>query len=353
MSTVVVGTTPDWRIRFARFARNGFAPNAEYAIKLADETNKIVRWRLKEVYRFAMPIGNLWKPAAGADVTVGRFAFHSSPYAKNMFVWIWGAQAVSTGAVNPRVRVRIETGAPTTVGDAEVSTGYVSTTVSDVPANFRVRQRSVIDTSTGLIATIPADTDLYGTVDELEGGIMVACSVYEMALDPTTDNGYASNNFGVHSPIFDEDRSDIVTALRNMWKHGAAHLINWSRDGGTSRTNSTTTARNLIDDTSTAVSTSTPGWTLDLSNCSTIRRASTGVPVTWKVYATRTVSNGTVTLKDSGGAAVLTISVTGGAGWYSTTGNLPASSAKYDVHYAAGVGGTLQVDSFSLYQYET
>ena len=112
--------------------------------------------------------------------------------------------------------------------------------------------------------------------------------------------------------------------------------------------------KNLIDNSSTTVSASTPGYTVDLRYHTTLRLASVGVPVRLKVAAHSTAANdtGAVVLKDSAGNIVLTCLVNGGVGeyWYWTNGYLPATLAKYDLHFQQPATGTLTVYSADVYE---
>lgn len=105
--------------------------------------------------------------------------------------------------------------------------------------------------------------------------------------------------------------------------------------------------KNIIDVTSTTVTSDTPGKTLVLDNWATLSRAA--VPCVLWVYAvTATVGDtGQVLLLDSGGATIITVDIDNGPGWYSGTGNLDASTEKYDVHFGNATG-TLTVSHFTL-----
>jgi len=109
--------------------------------------------------------------------------------------------------------------------------------------------------------------------------------------------------------------------------------------------------KNLIDDTSTTVSASTPGAELDLRQHTTLSRASLGVPVRLWVFAESTVANdtGAVIIVDDAGATKLAVPITGTtAKWYAVDGWLPATDAKYDAHYGGNTLGTLKVYQFTL-----
>ncbi len=104
------------------------------------------------------------------------------------------------------------------------------------------------------------------------------------------------------------------------------------------------TTRNIIDNVSTAVSTSTPGPQLDLTYRTTVGRASLGVPVRFWAFAscTITAAGGVATIKNSAGTVLISVSITGTtAAWYYTDGYLPATDAKYDFHFGDNTLGIL------------
>lgn len=117
--------------------------------------------------------------------------------------------------------------------------------------------------------------------------------------------------------------------------------------------------RNVVDDTSESVSASTPGWTVDLRNHTTHRLRNQGVPVRFKVCVNSTAGNdtGAIKLVDENGSAVLTCLINNPAAttspigdWYWADGYVPATLAKYDVHYGGNTLGTLTPLSASLYE---
>ncbi len=351
MTAISITNTPGFKIRPMRYARNGSYPHTVLQAQMANEANKLVVYRTKEVARFVQPIGSLAPAAGGSDTTLWRFAFHSGPYTSTLFVKFYSSQPDQDSPGQASATLTIETVTPATVGTATLNQGVYTPSPNNVPSNFRSTQLVLVDGSG--VAPIPPDTDLFGTLAVVNQSRILAISVSEGSINPDTDDGFAQTKFALGTPIYDEDRGDVTGLLRDMWKSGSSHLWNYAvQSDANAVTNSTTTAKNVIDNSSTSVTTATPGATLDLTNCSTVRRASAGVPVTFKVYAARTVSNGSVTLRDSGGSAVLTVSITGAAGWYSVTGNLPATKAKYDIWYVAGAAGTCTFYASSLYLYE-
>lgn len=330
-------------LMYRKFSRNGMVPDATFQNQLAEATNAAVRWREREVFRYSTPLASIPASASGSRGR-WRFAWHTSPYAKNLKARV--VMAIESGAglssLSPHARLIVLDSSAVEIGRMEIHWGTGSG--SDVPDDFG--HRSGILTLSGSIVDLPTDEDLFGYWEDLNEARLVSCTVWE-----TSSVASLKTNNAQGTPILDADREDVADRLRNLWKAGASPLAHWTVDLAASpRTNSTTTAKSLIDDTSTTVSAATPGFTLDLANRSTVRRST--VPVTMWVYAARTTSNGSVTLKDSTGAAVVTVSITGTADWYSGTGDLPASAAKYDLHHVAGAAGTISTNAVSLLSYE-
>jgi hypothetical protein len=113
------------------------------------------------------------------------------------------------------------------------------------------------------------------------------------------------------------------------------------------------TYKNVIDD-ATSVSASTTGAKVDARYHTTIGRAASGVPVRFWVYASCTTAgdDGTVRLVDSSAATVLEVAIDDDAeGWYFVDGFIPATSAKYDVHFGGNTTGVTTVLGFQLMEY--
>ena len=109
---------------------------------------------------------------------------------------------------------------------------------------------------------------------------------------------------------------------------------------------------NIIDNSSTTVTANTPGVTVQLTYHTTLRLAAVGVPVRMRVLANSTTADtGSVKLLDSNGATVLTVLIDqSGERWYQVNGYIPASEAKYDLHYGGNTTGTLTVYAVSCYE---
>jgi len=342
-------------------ARNGRFPSAAFAKSMADLTNQAILVRTKEVARFFTHVtqtpSSPMIPNSGGAGERNRWisAFHSSPFVNRLWAIITLAQSTTAGR-NPYGRIRCETMAPATVGDATVYAGTTATngTNTDTPAFFASIVVPFIDPSDGSIVTIPADTDLTLTFSDFDDARMLSATVFEEAQVPDTLTGYVDANVSVLAPIIDATREQIATRLNAQWKAGAAHLFNWAADSASAAvTTTSSTAKNLVDRTSTTVAFFTPGYTLDLTNTTRLSTTTSGTLVTmWVNAKDSTAGNGTVQLVD-GGASVMG-SITGfttSQTWQSTTFFLPAAVAKYDLQFKTSAG-TLTVYAVSVYMYE-
>jgi hypothetical protein len=189
--------------------------------------------------------------------------------------------------------------------------------------------------------------------DEVGHCRLVAAVVYE--LPATTPAAYPV--LSASSPIYAAHRTRLLGGVTDALNNNGSVLFNWQAELPTSapRSSTSTTARNIVDDTSTTVSASTPGFIPPLANARTLMQA--GTAVVMSVYGTPPSSgNGVVTLKDSSGTVLITVTLTagGGAGWYTASGVLPATDGlKYDVHFGRATVGAqpVTVGAVSIYQY--
>ena len=338
-----------------QWARNGRYPDAAFHGGLAARTNQLLRWRTKEVFSYEVPIANI---PTGATLR-SRFRFHSSTHARYLFTRFVGALTGSTGSdpiEDQDVYSKLTfDNAGVTVGEAAFHIGAVAGTAggffTDAPAYMGWADVALNDGSGNLIE-IPADTDLNGLFTDVNEGRLVAASVYEVSLEPTVANGYLVGGQVAQSPIYDEDRGDLTVALRNALKRNGAMLLDWYVDKElVPRTRVSATALNVVDNTSTTISAATPGWTIDLRNRN--RLSATTVPCVFAAYAKMSSGTGNVKLIDSSSVVVAQVNVNSStAQWWTTTVNLPATNAKYDILINGNGAGTLSAYAACLFRYE-
>ena len=324
---------------------NGRYPDASMYTLLAADANHCARYLTKQIFTWSTPIANI--PTA-ATQTRWRFAFHTSPMVRIIWCRAVLGQCDSTAGTDCYATVTIKTTGGSTIGTCEFHFGS-SDSQFDTPAYFGIMTGPLSDS--GSLADVTTDADLVGEVTDTSSRI-VALSVWEEALASDDGNGYLPDSFTVDTPIFDNARERITTLLRNQWKSGGQQLINWTVDKDSSAlTRTSATAVNVIDGTSTAPSSSTPGFTLDLSHRSTVRR--TTVPCKFAAYSGMSLGGtGAVELVDSTNTVKASIAIPASNAWVYTTVSLPASSAKYDLRFKSDGTHTANLFAISLYEYE-
>lgn len=353
--TISVSKVAARRLQANRWARNGRYPDAAFRAGQVERTNKILRWRVKEVFSYEVPIAAI---PTGATLR-SRFRFHSSTHARYLFARFVGALTGVTGSdpvdsQDVYSKLTIDN-AGVTVGEAAFHIGAVAGTAggffSDAPAYMGWADVALNDGSGNLIA-IPADTDLNGLLTDVHEGRLVAVSVYEVSLEPTIANGYLLGGQSAQSPIYDEDRGDMTVALRNAVKRNGAMLIDWYVDIElVPRTRIPATALNVVDNTSITITAATPGWTIDLRNRN--RLSSSTVPCVFAGYGKMSAGTGQIKLIDSSSTLVAQVNINSStAQWWTATANLPATLAKYDLLISGNGAGTLSAYAACLFRYE-
>lgn len=355
-------------IQRGRYTRNGQFPDVALINQMNEQTNAGILYRTKEIFRGVGAIaastsgslinGIVPSSLAGAgDRTRWRFAFHTGPYAHSLRVVAVMVSSNTFPASNQYARLDVATNSAGTpaVASARFSFGSmpsVGGVVRDGWPTLKVLE---------MFVTVNSDTDYYGTFYDVNFGRLVSVCVWELPSMTQLNDGYLTQTLATGSDILDLYRESLVTLQYNLWRRGGAAVLNWSIDKIDSVSLTIpdgAVARNIIDDSSTAVSANTPGYTLDMTGKERASQTS-GVPCVMKAYGLGSSPGiGFVYLKDSTGATIATISgfgALGAGGWLSTTVTLPATVAKYDIHYEAGGGGggdTFDLYAVSIYEYE-
>lgn len=326
----------DWH----RDACNGMYPSATYYAKIVGAQNHITAHRHREVYALTRELGNGSYGYSGTT-TISRFRFRSGYGAKiARVVMILGRDNTGGVAASPSAKV--------TVGGTDVGPFYYgqsAVATDDEPSNLSV--------FSGTISITPA-TVYECSVTAVDYARVMGVSVHEIGestVDETT-NYFSSWRPGANTPIYDAPIGRILEGLSKTWRQNGGTVAHWGRINGAARTRSAASALNLIDGTSTTPSASTPGWTLDMRYRNSQRR--TTVPIEFSVYGSVAGGgSGTVSIVDSSGTAMATATISSGtAQWFTATGTLPATVAKYDLVVTGDGANTTSVYAVSLAEYE-
>lgn len=351
MSTVVIPQYLRLPLQTNGRMRNGLYPNAYAQTFMAEETNRIARWRTK-AFEHSTPPADLPAKVIGSRIR-WRAPFHASTHARYLWIHFLMSKTGLDGALgDPYGKVLVELADGTDVGTAEFHYGanLGATTGLDVPSKWAEGFELV--RSGGVPVELTPGTDYYLTFSDENYGRMIAASAYEESLQADTDNGYIQTLSVAGAPIFDSDRSGPIGILREAWKSNASGLVYWSSDtDATAPTRVANTIANIFDQTISAVSASSPGFTLPMARRSTVRRVF--VPVRFYVYAKITSGSGNVSLLNSTPTGVQVGPNSAVAQWYTVDDVLVAADDKYDLRLTSNGVGTLTVYAAALIQLAT
>ncbi len=344
-------------IPIMRWARNGKYPDAWMLNAMNEALNQAAMQRPKEVFHYLGDPNTFARTSVVGTRNRWRWYFHTGPLTHQLaVVCVLGSPTNSapaaSAASSAACAIRTPLGGP--VGGEEFFYGPSPTGTGGYNIGW-----PYLKTITKYIAVDP-DTDYQGLLADVNYGKLVSACVYEVPSMTTHNGGYMPQNLPAGAPILATDRQKLMELARLLWRRGGAHIMNWCVDDSSNSPRSTTssTARNIVDDASTAVSVSTPGFTFDMRYQDRVSQTS-GVPCVIAAYGVKTASatfDGTVTLKDSTGATVVTLANqwnNAGATWATAAFNLPATVAKYDLHYSRAVAASaFQLHAVSIFPYE-
>ena len=321
------------------YGRNGQLAAGNAMAALCRGANQCLRWRTKEIYASPGDYDGINASAGAGPTTRWRTYAHSGPY---VTTWRWFmtlARPSSGSTGSPKASIAVTTTAGAAVASADANYGYGSTTTTlESMAEF-----------TGTL-TVTADTDYLITFTVADNGRLVNALVVEESIAATTANGYVADLYTSITPIQDDARLAIQTAMYALHRRGGAVVLQAHlTDHGAI---SSATDTNIIDGSSTAVAASSPGWTLDMRYKARLKDSATGVSCWFAAYGSMAAgTNGTVKIKDSAGTVLATLSNwTTTPSWKSTTVTLPATKAKYDITYSTAAS-TFTLTDVAIYEH--
>lgn len=343
------GTPP---IEIDRFCRNGQHPDARFQNQINQQANAAVLNRSKQVFAGGdglTSVASLTSFGAG-DRARWRFACRTGPYSHAFYYVVIMHQPTSGYTNNTYGRLDIATNA---AGTPAVSSAYFYYG-ADPTNGSGVSGWSYLRVLQGFVDGITGDTEYYCTFNDVDYGRIVSACVFDLQSMTENTGGYLAQNITTHTPVLNVHRQNAVTVNNDLWQKGGSHVLNWSVNNGTSPiTTTSATSTNIIDTTSTTVSSSTPGYTLDMTGKDRLSQTS-GVPCVMKAFGKVSGGGltGTVRIKDSGGSTLATCSITGTTNAWVSSGsfNLPATIGKYDLQFSTS-GGTFSLYAVSIYEY--
>lgn len=349
-------------IQIDRWFRNGLHPDANAINMLGEHANAATLFRSKQVFSAVAPFDeSLVSKSSSADRTRWRCAFHTSPYHSSLLViaaMLPGTQnsLFATETTSSRLDIYSNPTETTLAGTLDVVYGVHPRQCDGTPNKF-----SDLRIAMNYIEGLNVDSDYFLKVTDVNYGRIQSICIIE--LNSLTDNngGYPSQNNSAFSTVTAANRENIATIARNMWRRGCWPILNWTNDDPTGSVlgppAAPATATNLIDNSSTTISASTPGFVIDMTNKDRLSQSS-GVPCIMWVCAFNSSpgppATGDVYLKSAAGSTIASVSGgwTGTPKWQWTTFNMPAIADKYDLQFADSNTG-LKVVAVSIYQYES
>jgi hypothetical protein len=323
-------------IQHRKYIRNGMYPATAFYAQAATAENHIVAFRKKEVFRqSSLPTSET------NDSVTARWYMHTGYGTTRLVAYaILGAPDVGSTDPTVTIAVTIPGGATTTFSPV------MRAMPSDTPGGYSVMRAD---------ADVAANTTYSGLVTGAAGARMMSLVIFEESegyLDTSVDY-YNDLAPASGMKIYDVHRSDLLPGLSNMWRRNGALQLNWSREDGASRTRTSATAINLIDNTETGTPTAdSSGWTLDGAYRTTSTRAV--IPVRLAAYGSMAVGVGVVRLIDTSGNTVCAVDIDSATpGWFTTTGNLVAAGTKFYAPQFYGNGtDEVSISSLSILEYE-
>lgn len=329
-------------LNWQRYALNTLTPASQFYGRLVSVVNHCTAYRHRAVYSRSWRLANTSYGYTGTTTLV-RWRFRAGHGVVGLrVVMILGRDASGGTGTNPRVTF-------TVTGGQSVTFYYGTSTAvaTDAPDELRV----VADT-----VTIAADAAYTGTIEAIDYARVLAVLVYEVGAE-TIDESTEWFNATIpqaRAEIFDGFHGKLLQGLSEIHRHNAGTVAHWSTINGAARTRTSATPINLVDNSTTgAPSDATRGFKLDLTYRATEGVAT--VPMEIGVYGSSAGGSplGTVTLVDSTNTVVATVTLNNGTPqWFTTTVNLPATLAKYDVRFAGDGTNAVSVIAFSIVEWE-
>jgi hypothetical protein len=326
------------RLKPHRWCDNGMLVQAYLQRHLRGRLNQVLRWRPKCVFRYVGQCDSIAASGGAGQRDRWRHMFHTGTHTDKIGVYFLMAMQ-RVGAGDPYAQFQIVGGSSLTCHYGNSGSG----TITDYPSTWG-HSLQLLD--------VNPDTDYQAVWSDFAEARLISGLVFELTLNSFVENNYLGRDVAALTPIQDIHRETPYPLATNAWKRNAAQSFTFTVDkDADARTRTSTTDINLVDNSSTAISSSTPGYVLDFRYKN--RLSKTVVPTTFWAYG-KTAGGGTghVYLKDSGGAVLATLNINSAANaFYSTTWNAPTTEAKYDLHFDGDGVNLTTVYAAGVYEY--
>jgi hypothetical protein len=345
-----------------RFSSNGMLPDAALLRRLAETLNWVAAKAKKQVFTKCQPLDAV---LAGDPANVVWPAyFRTGENVRGLHVACGIALTDYSFSSMPEVNLIVKDTTPTTVINKSWTFPASSAGTVVTPDELNHVEEYV----GGLLP----NTEYYAYWQLTNGARLVYASLTEAQgaddadlgashyVDDTVAGVSDPTPFLAEAPIYDAGIADLVTANNLLWRHNGAHLIGWcpdyDEDDGplTSSFASPMTYTNVLDTSSTSVTSSSFGWKLFTQYHNTVNR--TTVPVKLAVRSNRTSGGGTLDVRLTDGTN--NIDITGivdlGGGWSTVTANIPAQAGtKWDLQARVSFHTSVFcISGLALFEYE-
>lgn len=322
-------------------ADNGLYPDAAFYGQATAALNHLVAYARKPVFQYT----NLLGASGGASGVVWRWHCRTGYGVRRLVVMAVLGRDDRAIAVDPYITVTV-----TEVGGAALPALTFRGGASEVVATDAPDE---LLTSTQTIDVDPA-TEYTGEVEFFDNVRVVSLLVYEEPNSTVTDavDYFSEYMPAAGSPIQDSWVGRQLAATGALIRYNGGLRADWARFDGSTRTRSSATNVNLLDNSSTGTPTAaTPGYTF----CTTAKNTASKTTVPIRLAVNAKVAgggSGTVRLRDTSGndAAVVTVN-SGTQQWFTVDGAISVGSAqKYDLMFAGDGVNIVTVYAVSIYE---
>lgn len=331
-----------------RFATNGMVPNASHMKRLAEGFNFVASRCKKQFFLRCQPLNGVDTGSASLEYW-WYSTFHAGENTTGITYAVGLAATDLAFTVPPELTIEVRDSA----GSSLIASAVLKFSSSGVAL---AAPDNITQAEGRLVGLTPNTT--YTTRFILEEGVrLVYASLTESDTRHADDTVTAvcdPGEYTAEGPIYDAHLADLIEANNDLWRHNGAHLINWCATGDADVSSPTVVATsytNVLDLSSTAVSSATPGWDVFTIGHNTINR--TTVPVKMRALVQRITGTGALDLQLTDGTNTLTIAGSSGAGdqWVEAAGTIPDAKAKWDLH-ALVSSGSWMIKCMALFEYE-